>query len=103
MLFELQTEILRLRPPTGAEALVRAMLFGKEKFCTSRWRAPAPRTMLSIPSQAGAPVWVSFHSRQLIEQGLRVFQHRRIEALVEPMVDRTEQIAGFWPLSLVSP
>jgi hypothetical protein len=44
------------------------------------------------------------HSRrQLIEQGLGLFQIERVEALGEPAVDRSENIASLLPLALVAP
>ena len=45
----------------------------------------------------------SSDSRQLIEQGLRLFQVGGVEALGEPAVDRREEIAGFGPTALLAP
>jgi hypothetical protein len=42
-------------------------------------------------------------SRQLLQQRLRLFQIERIEALGEPAVDRSEQLAGLIPLALIAP
>jgi hypothetical protein len=39
---------------------------------------------------------------QLIEQGLRVLQDRRVEAFSEPAVDGCEEITGFRALALIA-
>jgi hypothetical protein len=40
---------------------------------------------------------------QLIEQRLGLLQIARVEALGEPVVDRSEKIAGLIPLALIAP
>ena len=39
---------------------------------------------------------------QLVQQRLSLFQIKRVEALGEPAVDRSEQIAGLIPLALIA-
>src|SRR6266566_2909456 len=41
--------------------------------------------------------------RQLIEQHLRFFEIRRVEAFGEPAVDRREKVAGFGAPALLAP
>ena len=41
-------------------------------------------------------------SRQLVEQGPRLFQIGRIKAFGEPAVDRGEKVAGFGAATLVA-
>src|SRR5271169_3683600 len=41
--------------------------------------------------------------RQLLQQCLRLLQIKRVEALGEPAVDRSEQIAGLISLALIAP
>src|SRR6476660_3005237 len=40
---------------------------------------------------------------QVVEQGLSLAQSERVEALAEPAVDRSEQIAGLITLALIAP
>jgi hypothetical protein len=42
-------------------------------------------------------------SRQLVKQRLRFLQIERVEAFGEPLVDRSEKIAGLIPLTLIAP
>jgi hypothetical protein len=41
--------------------------------------------------------------RQLIEQNLRVLQISGVEALGEPTVDRSEEVARFGAFALITP
>src|ERR1700747_3196017 len=41
--------------------------------------------------------------RQLVEQGLGLLQVRRVKALGEPAVDRSEKFLGLIPLPLIAP
>jgi hypothetical protein len=45
----------------------------------------------------------AFLMLQVIEQRLRLFQHRRVEAFGEPVVDWREEITGFGAFALVTP
>ena len=40
---------------------------------------------------------------QLLDQRLRLFQIKRIEAFSEPAVDRSEKLASLIPLALIAP
>ena len=41
--------------------------------------------------------------RQFVEQGLRLLQVQRVEALGKPAVDRSEKFSGLVPLPLLAP
>ena len=74
-------------------------------------RSPARESHHLIASWMTLPRWTVNISaanhrypslRQLVEQGLGLFQVQRVKALGEPAVDRSEQIVGLLPFTLIA-
>ena len=104
--FSIPTVSESLRPaPTWSS---KALLLRRHATSNIFSRKDAPHEacdiqghLCSSPSaHASGDTW---SSAQFLEQGLCLFQIKRVEAFGEPAVDRSEQIASLIPRALIAP